>query len=217
MVNTFVIPAYGKPTLLSFPKDETEQSWLPTLLKSYFIADKGVYEAVQREQKLGRTLACAKGCAHCCQAHLTIPIYPLELVGLYWYAIEKIQGRQRELLKQQLRQHRKDESCPFLIANVCAIHPMRPLACRHFNVLDKICEAGEDAFYTRRQNVLTPIRKYQQDALAALLPYHGMKRKAKQLKYVQSGEIHKHIQVLQSLVWQKLAVKMESYDVGKMA
>jgi hypothetical protein len=44
----------GAPQRLTFPDDEATHDWL----------------------------ACAKGCAACCRAHLTIPVYPLELVGI---------------------------------------------------------------------------------------------------------------------------------------
>ena len=78
------------PRRLSFPADEIAQKWLPMLLDAYFIADQGIYEGISREEKQGRKLACTKGCSNCCKAHLTIPIYPLELLGLYWYTTEKV-------------------------------------------------------------------------------------------------------------------------------
>jgi len=74
----------ARSTRLSFPDDESKQAWLPLLLEAYAIVDAGVHEALRREQKQGRTLACHKGCAACCRSHTTIPIYPLELIGITW-------------------------------------------------------------------------------------------------------------------------------------
>ena len=145
---------------LAFKEDESRQAWLPLLLEANAIVDAGVSEAIHRDEKQGRTLACHKGCAACCRSHTTIPVYPLELIGITWYAVEKITGPVREQLKQQLRDHKKGEPCPLLVDNVCSVHPLRPMACRQFNVFDKVCTEGEDAYYTRRQDVLTPIRDY---------------------------------------------------------
>ena len=73
---------YPAPRRLSFP-DEGHLSWLAPLLDPYHIIDQGVQEGVGREERQGRRLACANGCSACCRLHLTIPVYPLELMGLY--------------------------------------------------------------------------------------------------------------------------------------
>lgn len=75
---------------LSFPDDESRQAWLPLLLEACAIVDAGINEAIRREEKQGRSLACHKGCAACCRSHTTIPVYPLELIGINWYVVEKI-------------------------------------------------------------------------------------------------------------------------------
>jgi uncharacterized protein len=115
---------------------------LPLLLEAYAIVDAGIHEAIRREEKQGRALACHKGCAACCRSHTTIPVYPLELIGINWYVVEKITGPLREQLKIQLRDHKKGEPCPLLMDNACTVHPLRPMACRQFNVFDKVCTEG---------------------------------------------------------------------------
>jgi Fe-S-cluster containining protein len=197
---------------LTFPDDESRQAWLPLLLEAYAIVDAGIHEAIRREAAQGRALACHKGCAACCRSHTTIPIYPLELIGINWYVVEKITGALRERLKTQLRNHKKGEPCPLLVDNTCAVHPLRPMACRQFNVFDKVCTEGEDAYYTRRQDVLTPIRDYADQAFDVLLPFYGIKNSAERKRMIQSGEVHRLVKVLQEYDWPKLAERMQAYD-----
>lgn len=201
--------AYPRPERLEFPHDEKQVSWLPMLLDAYFIADKGVHEAIQKRIRRGERLACAKGCSSCCEIHITIPVYPLELVGIYWYAITKISAPLRDILKKNLQQFSTGDPCPFLIEGVCSIHPMRPLACRHFNVFNRPCSRGEDPYYTRRKDVLTPIEKYKNKALAAMLPFHGIKERAKRKQAIRTGFLNSQVQNLHEIKWTNLALRMD--------
>ena len=203
---------YGAPERLSFGVDEAVFPWLPMLLDAYYIIDQGVAAGVRRERGKGRQLACAKGCSNCCRAHKTIPVYPLELVGLTWYVTEKLQGPQREALKGQLRAHRKGDPCPFLVDGVCSVHPMRPVACRQFNVFGEVCAPDEDAYYTRRRDVLTPNPKYADKAFFTMLPFYGVQDPAERRKLARSGAVHRLAQVLQECSWESLADKMDDHD-----
>jgi len=207
----------ARSTRLSFPDDESKQAWLPLLLEAYAIVDAGVHEALRREQKQGRTLACHKGCAACCRSHTTIPIYPLELIGITWYVVENITGPVRAQLAQQLHDHKKGEPCPLLVDNVCSVHPLRPMACRQFNVFGQVCREGEDAYYTRRQDVLTPIRAYADEAFDVLLPFYGIKNSAERNRMIHSGAVHQLVKVLQAYDWLKLAERMQAFDVQRAA
>jgi Fe-S-cluster containining protein len=202
---------------LSFPDDEAKQAWLPLLLEAYAIVDAGVREGVRREVAQGRTLACGKGCAACCRSHVTIPVYPLELIGITWYAVEKIHGDTRTKLIQQLRAHKPGEPCPLLIDDSCSVHPLRPMACRQFNVFDQVCTEGEDAYYTRRQDVLTPIRDYADQAFDVLLPFYGVKNSGERKRMIQAGEVHRLVKVLQEYDWPKLAERMQAFDAQRAA
>ncbi|MFH2132842.1 MAG: YkgJ family cysteine cluster protein [bacterium] len=201
---------YSSPSRQSFPFDEIKNAWLPLLLDAYYIADQGVTEGIRRQTAKGRTLACSKGCSHCCSSHTTIPVYPLEVVGVYWYAIEKLDITQKKLLLDPLRNHVSGDPCPFLNQGACVIHPMRFLACRHFNVFDTVCAENEDAFFTRREDVLTPIKKFKNDALSKMLPFLGIKTKAQRKEAIKTGWIHQHVQVLQEIEWSKLADRLSS-------
>lgn len=199
---------YSIPTRLSFPQDEATLKWLPMLLDTYFLADRGVYEGIRGQLQKGRRLACSKGCSACCRSHTTIPVFPLELTGLYWYITKKVAGTIRQRLKESLQNHRSGSPCPMLIDGVCAVHLMRPQACRHFNVFDTCCTEGEDAFYSRRQDVLTPLKKYQDEALATMLPFHKITGRSQRREAMKTGLIHRQAHVLQEIDWPKLAVRM---------
>lgn len=204
--------SYRKPRRVSLPLDEAVFPWLGPLLDAYHRLDQGVAEGIRREENRGRTLACAKGCSSCCRTHKTIPVYPLELVGLTWYAVEKVGEPLRGALKQQLRAHQSGEPCPFLVDGICSVHPLRPMACRQFNVFGRTCADGEDAYYSRRRDVLTPIAKYTNEALAATLPFYGVDDAAERRRLVKSGAVHQLAKVLQECSWRSVADRMDDFD-----
>ncbi len=206
---------YSKPKRFSFPDQERIFPWLPTLLDAYYIIDRGIAEAIKTETKKTRQLACIKGCSNCCKTHRTIPVYPMELVGITWYATEQIFSSERETLRNFLETYKKDNPCPFLADNFCLIHPMRPISCRQFIVFGKQCDEGEDPYYTRHGDVLKPIQKYVDDAFFLMLPFYGIKKKSDRLKAIKNGEFHKVVRLIQDCNWKTLANKMEDYDRKK--
>lgn len=140
----------------SFPHDEKTHPWLLKLLDTYYSIDTDVATAIESWKKQNKHVACSKGCSNCCKTQ-DIPLYPLELAGISWYVTEKISGAEREALKKQLKEHNKDNLCPFLLNDICSVYLMRPIACRQFNVFGKSCEEGEDAYYTRREDVMPAV------------------------------------------------------------
>ena len=201
---------------LNFPDDEAKFTWLPMLLDAYAIIDKGISIAIDGFEKKRKTkLACKKGCGSCCTTHKDIPVYPLELVGIYWYAIEKIARPLRESLKNLLWGHNKGNSCPFLIDGACSIHPFRPIACRQFNVFSRPCDEGEDPYYTRRNDVLTPIQEYTDRAFYAMLPFYGVTDKAAKERIIKSRLLNTQVRELQSYNWKELARRMDDFDFKK--
>lgn len=203
-------PAYGKPQRLKFPAEEAANPWLGYAFDAYYRADVGVAKGIQQEERNGRQLACAKGCSSCCKSHTTIPIFPLEMLGLYWYVSKIMPAESRSRLKAQLTSHVPGNPCPFLLDGSCAVHPMRPLACRHFNVFDQVCAEGEDAFHTRRADVLTPLKPHQDAAYAAMLPFHGFTTPAQKQAAMQHRYIQQQAQVLQEMDWAHLAARIET-------
>ena len=121
---------------LRFAADETKYSWLSMLLDAYFITDQGVAEGIELMRRKGHRLACAKGCSSCCVTHRSIPAYPLELVGITWYAVEKLSDPIRSNLSTRLQEHQKGDPCAFLLDGICSIHPLRPMpvTCRRSHI-----------------------------------------------------------------------------------
>lgn len=198
------------PTRPGFPDDEKRLPWLTLLFDAFDIIDKGVSAAVrEHEKKFKSRLACRKGCGPCCRTHSDIPLYPLEMAGIYWYIIEKSEQPLRGIIKKQLLEHRKGGPCPFQVDNACSIHIVRPIACRQFNVFSRPCAEGEDPYYTRRNDVLTPLEKYTHRAIGVMMPFYGITDEATKARAVKTGFIHTQARVLQACKWLELAIRMD--------
>lgn len=194
---------------LSFPEDEKIHSWLPLLLKAYAIMDEGVKKDIRKYEKLGKKLACRPGCGFCCKTHHDIPIYPIEIVGIYWYVIEKVKEPLRAKIKSSLISRKKGEPCPFLIDDACSIYPMRPLTCRQFNVFGKPCGEGEDAFYSRPEDVLKPSEHYLARALYETIPFYNIYDEDEKIEFINSGKLNSFVRILQRYPWIELARRMD--------
>jgi len=193
---------------LHFPADERRLPWLSLLLDAYSIADTGVAIAIRdMEKKQKKKLACGKGCGTCCIDQKDLPLYPHELVGIYWYATEKITGPVRDVLRNRLAVHTAASGCPFLIDNSCSIHPVRPVGCRMFNVFTAPCAPGEDPYFTRRGDVLPPLPAYIDRTFGAVLPFYNMKREGDASAAIRT--IRSQIMNLLSFDWSRLADLME--------
>jgi uncharacterized protein len=198
---------------LAFAEAESQHPWLSLLLDAYSIVDHGVGQALE-EQCLakGRSLACKKGCANCCRIHAAVPIYPLEMAGMAWYCTEQAAGQERSALVDQLESFQEGMPCPFLVEAACAIHPLRPMACRQFNVFDVPCAENEDPFYNRREDVLTPLDDYMNAAFRVTLPFYGIIDERDKEIAIKEHHIHRQVRVLQQCNWKELAKKMRAYD-----
>ncbi len=205
--NTKHTPA-GLSRRLRFPDDERHLPWLSRLLDAYAIADTGVAIAVRdMEKKRKKKLACGKACGACCVHQKDLPLYPHELVGIYWYATEKITGPARDVLRDRLANRTAGTGCPFLIESSCSIHPLRPVGCRQFNVFTAPCAPGEDPYFTRRDDVLEPIPEYLDRAFAAVLPFYNLKAEGDASGAIKT--VRSQIMNLLSFDWSKLAALME--------
>ena len=202
MKGTVKKPSAGLSRRVHFPDDEKRLPWLSALLDCYAIGDTGVAVAVRDvEKKQKKILACRQGCDVCCHQP-DIPFYPHELPGLRWFVTEKLDTAVREIVLRQLREHRKGSPCPFLVDHACAVHPVRPLACRQYNVFTAPCAPGEDPYYTRRGDVLVPLPDYTDRAFAAVAAFYGMERERDAAKVVRA--IRARIMNLQEHDWRKL-------------
>ncbi|MBI5212852.1 MAG: YkgJ family cysteine cluster protein [Nitrospirae bacterium] len=205
-------------TRLRFPEDEKTLPWLPLILDAFAIIDNGLSVAIrEHERKFKSRPACSKGCDSCCRTPKDIPLYPLEMVAIYWHTIEKLEQPLRGMIKKQLLSHKRGGTCPFLLDGACSIHSLRPIACRQFNVFNSPCAEGEDPYYTRRKDVLTPLEKYTHQAISVMLPFYGITGEAANARAVKSGFIHTQVRVLQSCDWTELARRMDDFNFGKAA
>ncbi len=198
-------------------EDEARLPWLSILLTMQQTINDGVAQAIGEGEQAERKLACGRGCATCCRTHGDIPVYPLELMGMYWFAVEKLAGDIRQRVRTQLENHQRLDSCPFLVDEACAIHPVRPMACRLFNVFDTVCAAGEDAFHTRPADVLPPPEAAKREALMAMLAHHSVESDADRATVVDSGAVHQLAKNLRTLPWENLALRMQAFEQRQAA
>ncbi len=197
---------------LRFPEEEAKFPWLAMLLAAYAIVDEGVAVAVKaQEDELNIKLACREGCDSCCRSQSDIPLYPLELLGISWFVTEKMEGPRRAIVKEQLSTHDEGDPCPFLVARSCSVHSVRPVGCRQFNVFCEPCDEGEDPYFTRRDDVLTPIQDYTDRAFLAMLPFYGI-RDAAGAQGAVTDIIRTQALNLQSFDWKNLVKIMEEFD-----
>jgi hypothetical protein len=193
-------------TRLTFAEDEKEHTWLSLVLDACAVVDEGVRQAVEGERrKSGRELACRKGCDACCSIQRDIPVYPHEMMGIYWYCAEKIKQPTLRL------QDGKRTSCPFLLDGACVVHPLRPTGCRQFNVFGTPCAEGEDPYHTRRKDVVTPDRAFAHRAFGLVLSLYGVDDTSmgdKEKRAAAERVIHSQVVNLQTFDWGKLAERM---------
>ena len=131
--------------------------WLPLLTRMHRVVDAGVEAAVRAEERRrGARRACRRGCAVCCRHQSDIPAFPIELVGISWYCAERLEDAARQTVRAQLGRHTRGGPCPFLVDDTCAVHPVRPTACRLFTVFGRRCAEGEDPYHERRADLLAP-------------------------------------------------------------
>ena len=76
----------------------------------------------------------------------------------------------------------------------------------------RVCAEGEDAYYTRRNDVLTPLRDYADAAFNVMLPFYGVKTSAERQRLIENGQVHQLAKVLQEYDWPKLADRMQAFD-----
>ncbi|WP_052813319.1 YkgJ family cysteine cluster protein [Desulfonatronum thioautotrophicum] len=198
---------------LNFPADETRLAWLALLLDAYSIVDQGVEQEIAKEAEAkGRNVACGEGCANCCRIHAAVPVYPLEMAGMAWYCTEQVAGETRQVLITQLEGFEQGDPCPFLVNDSCAVHALRPMACRQFNVFDTPCAEGEDPFYSRREDVLTPSEPFKNTAFRVTLPFYGIVDETDKDIAIKENHIHRQVRVLQQCNWKELAKKMRQFS-----
>lgn len=193
---------------LKYPEDENKYDWLGMLLDAYFIADIGLEDELK---EIKERVACEQGCKNCCISH-EIPILEIELVGISWFASEKLTGDLREKLKKQLLNHEKLKECPFLIADNCSIYPMRPLACRQYIVLNKKCGLHEKINETRPKDIWLQSSALSFEIAKKILHFYGISETKEQEKAFEAGFVFDNSTLMHLKDWTKICITMQLFD-----
>jgi len=196
---------------MRYPEDEARLEWLGRLLDAYDVIDAGVETVLSKVAGLGLIPACAKGCAACCAQ--PIPATPLEILGLCWYAAVKSADQERQVIKRQLMAAGKKSGivCPFLINDVCSVHPLRPAACRNFIVFGRACAPGEDVCAVRPLDVMRPSSRAMREAFRIMLPHYGITGAAME-KALDEKLMYKMATTLQEFDWSGALREMSARD-----
>ena len=199
----------AKLTMHRSPEDEKKHAWLTMLLDAFEVIDRGISLTLQREKrKSGRKAACRELCDGCCRSNTDIPVYPLEMAGIYWYITEKLDQTEQKGLTEPLIQHTPSSPCPFLIERRCKIYPVRPIACRQYIVFGRPCAENEDPYRDRREDLLLPVQEFTNQAFTIMLPFYGITGEAEKAAAIRNRIIHARAQNLQSVDWKPLAERI---------
>ncbi|WP_205231482.1 YkgJ family cysteine cluster protein [Azospira oryzae] len=194
-----------------YPEDEKKYKWLPTLLDAYEIADEVNSELLKDKAKNGVAIACSKGCNACCKRP-SVPFTAPELMGISWFASEKLSGPIRSVVKQQLRAHESTTRCPFLVEEGCSIYPVRPLACRQFFMAGMPCRDGEEIMESRPQDIVIPSKDGGRQVAMKLLEHFGITKPSEKLKAFNSGFIVVNSKQMHEYDWNLIADTMDIFD-----
>ena len=115
------------------------------------------YAALAEELAGNREVACRAGCPHCCVLTVTVLLPEAAAIALHLAGsltagelavLAARLDRQRRLVRwmEDGERVRRQHRCPFLDERGrCAIHPVRPLACRGLTSLDsRLCREALD-------------------------------------------------------------------------
>ncbi len=184
--------------------DEEQHPWLTMLLDAYHILTTGIALAIPDEEaQRGATLACGAGCNACCLKP-EVPLSQLEILGIWWYVIEKLPPDEREALNARLLRHHEELACPFLAETHCTIYPLRPLACRFLHVFGTPCKSEEVPVETRPQDMWIP-EDAVPPAILAMLPYFGFTTEEARLQALKEGFLVTVSGLMSDFPWENLA------------
>jgi len=197
-----------KEELVRLPRplepDEAQGPWLTILLDAYHILTIGTTLAITDEvTRRGVPPACGAGCAACC-LRPEVPVSQLELLGIWWYVVERLPAEERLRLNERLLRHRDSRTCPFLAEGRCSIYPLRPLACRFLHVFGSPCKTEEIPVETRPQDVWLP-REAAQLAAFTMLPYFGFNTADACRQAMAEGYLVSVSTLMSDFPWENLA------------
>lgn len=118
-------------------------------------------------------VSCKKGCSFCCHINVTISEWEAEYIAQYCRS-NRI-SISASYLKQQLTVRQSDiaytsfSACIFLKNNLCSIYPVRPAACRNYQVFSdpQLCNVKEMG----RQQILH-VKDKRAETLRSIIEHH---------------------------------------------
>ncbi|MCL2149619.1 MAG: YkgJ family cysteine cluster protein [Dehalococcoidia bacterium] len=184
--------------------DEARHPWLTILLDAYHILTIGTILALTSEvARREASPACKAGCTACC-LRPEVPVSELELLGIWWYVVEKLPPEERIVLNERLIRHREILACPFLVEMRCAIYPLRPLACRFLHVFGAPCKAEEITIETRQQDIWLP-REAVPRTVLTMLTYFGFATDETRRQALAEGYLVSVSTPMGNFPWESLA------------
>ncbi len=196
---------------IRFLDDERLHPWLTILVDVYNLAERVNDELLAACKRRGLVVACSCGCDTCCR-NQKILVTNLELSGITWYVMEKLDRELRQRLRVQLAKSIGAHGCPFLVDGVCSVYPVRPLTCRQFFVQCTPCTLDEDVSISRPQDIVRPTPESVIDISFRLLDFWQITKKKDKIAAVRDGFIYKNMFLLQGVDWQQLLLAMADRD-----
>ncbi len=129
----------------------------------------------------------------------------LEVLGLWWFVVEKMSPDERQRLNRRLLNHRRSLECPFLMDSRCAVYALRPLACRFLHVFGAPCAPEEIPVESRPGDVWLPGREVVRPAIMTMLGYFGFDTEAARKRAFEQGYIAAVSSLMSDFPWESLA------------
>jgi Fe-S-cluster containining protein len=196
---------------IRFLADERLHPWLTILVDVYNLAERVNDELMAACKRRGVVIACTRGCDSCCR-NQQILVTNLELSGITWYVMEKLDPALRQQVRVQLHNSKGTRGCPFLVDGACSVYPVRPLTCRQFFVQRTPCSLAEEVNTSRPQDIVRPTPESVVDISFRLLDFWQITKKRDKIAAVRDGFIYQNMFPLQEVDWQQLLQAMADRD-----
>lgn len=187
--------------------DESNYPELTVILDTYDISDSMTQAYLEQ---VGPVM-CKKGCSNCCK-NPVVPFTEPELIGISWYATEKLTNPVREQIKQRLYDHEATVECPFLLNNECSVYEVRPLICRQFYVKNTACTQNENIISNRPHDIVAPIQPILKASFIKLLDFWPSASMEDKEEAFENGVIQDITVNMHEYNWVELAKTMDAFD-----
>ncbi len=201
---------------IRYPEFEARHPWLVRLLNAYHLSDTATRADLERETaRRGVAVACHPGCRNCC-IDQCIPVTEFEVLGIWWYASEILEGEARAGLMQRLLGYGEMGECAFLVDGRCAVYPLRPFVCRQYHVFSRACAPGENVSETRNRDVFRGAQDCGRELAWQIIPLYGVAEENVDWLF-ESGYVSRKGRHLHTLPLDNIVMHMKTTDHRKKA